>query len=79
MEREFDKSYCKNGWLHRYNLVSQHPECFMEVCAICSDTQYYPVVNGRTDNYAYLSRNLRQVLPRVHPLFPHEYPLYGQI
>lgn len=66
-------SECIDSWLHRFEIVMAHETGVMERCTICGTEQFFPVVNGTTDNAEYLSYHARQALMKQHELFYHEY------
>ena len=70
----WEKSRCKGSWLHRYELVEEHPNYAKEVCGICGKSVFFKICNGRIDNLAYIKYHLRQVLIPQHKLYYHEYP-----
>lgn len=41
---------------------------------ICGQVIRFKVFNGRINNTEYMAYHARQALPKIHRLFPHEYP-----
>lgn len=67
------KSQCLGSWLHRFTIKRQWMDGVEEVCEICGEQVFFKVVNGKTDNYEYMSYHARQFLMPQHPYFKHEY------
>lgn len=68
------KSDCGNGWLHRFKLQQQWPDCVQEVCEICGQEEFFQVFDGRIDTLNYGDLHMRQWLMPQHPLYQREYP-----
>lgn len=68
------KSRCKGSWLHRFELVEEHPNWAKETCGICGKSVYFKICNGRINNLDYIKYHMRQVLTPQHNLYYHEYP-----
>lgn len=66
-------SICLNGYLHRYGIQHEWPDCVEEICDICGDRQFFRIVDGKIDTNEYISYHARQALPPFHPLYIHEY------
>lgn len=69
----WQNSYCRGGFLHRYEIVQEFPEGILEMCEICKDRKFFKLVNGQTDNLKYISYHIRQALPPTHKQFIKEY------
>lgn len=77
----FQNSYCKAGYLHRFEIKEEYPEGVLEVCEICFTRKYFKVVDGLLDNQSYMSYHLKQVMPINHPMYSrqHETPLTSEL
>lgn len=71
------KSECYGSWLHRFQVLSEHPQGTLEMCEICKTKVFHPVRHGRVDNYRYIQYHARDLLTPVMPAFYHEYK-YGK-
>lgn len=69
----FANSYCRNKWLHRFNLIKEFAEGVQERCEICGLKVFFRVIDGDSSNKKYISYHLRQVLPPQHRYFAKEY------
>ncbi len=69
----FMNSMCQNEYLHRFEIKGEYPEGVMEVCEICGMDKFFPILDGKVDNYDYMSWHLRQALPPFHPYYHHEH------
>ena len=74
IDREWRKSKCIAGFLHRFDIHILTPYSVKEVCNICKKEIYFSIVQGQTDNFEYLDYHLRQALPKWHPYYKLEYP-----
>lgn len=63
-------SKCKNGYLHRYQIIKVFQGGVEEQCSICKSIKFF---KDTTPNHIYLSYHQRSALPREHQLFNHEY------
>lgn len=70
----FKDSYCRNGWLHRYDVVGTAEQGVLERCKICHKKKSFRIVDGSVSPKKYLSFHMRNGLQKDHRLFPHEYP-----
>lgn len=70
---DFSKSFCKGTYLHKYEIIRQYQQGILEMCDRCGKEVFFRVIDGNIDNNNYLNYHMRQVLPKNHPLFPHEY------
>lgn len=68
---QYQKSECKNGYLHRYVILENHKGGLVERCDRCGDKQYFP---HDTPNWKYLEYHIRQALQVTDPRFLREYP-----
>lgn len=69
----WQKSMCRGGYLHRYEILQQFSDGVVEVCEICGDRKFFKMIAGQTDNLRYISYHLRQALPMNHNQFKKEY------
>lgn len=69
----WQKSYCRGGFLHRYEIKQEYSEGIFEVCDICGDKQFFKLINGATDNLKYIAYHIRQALPPQHKQSLKEY------
>lgn len=69
----FADSQCRNGWLHRFNIVQQLENGVVERCEICGIKVPFRIHEGRINNKQYLSFHLRNALPKEHRAFAREY------
>lgn len=67
------ESMCRNRYLHRFELKEQYFEGVMEVCSICGKSKFFRLIDGKLNNYEYMSYHFRQVLPSFHPYYQREY------
>lgn len=74
MDLEWLKSKCIGTYLHRFKIWKMSNKCVAEICEICREEIFFPVVNGKTDNLDYLDYHLRNALKPSHPYFKAEYP-----
>lgn len=70
----FTRSECRNGWLHRFNIVAEYPEGVQERCEICGKKVFFRVINGKSNNTDYISYHMRQCLVPQHRAWKREYP-----
>lgn len=66
-------SMCRNKWLHRFEIKEQHENGVKEVCEICGKSVFFKLLDGKLNNYEYMSYHLRQALPPYHPNYAREY------
>lgn len=71
MNDRYQKSNCKEGYLHKYIILSQPKGGLFERCERCGDKQFFP---SDTPNHIYLQYHMRQALQVNDPLFFREYP-----
>lgn len=69
----YQLSMCQNEYLHRFKIVEEYPQGVLEVCEICGMDKFFRILDGKVDNQEYMAYHLRQVLPRFHELYDHEY------
>jgi len=69
----FRESKCLGSWLHRFSIVSEYTDGVLEVCEICHKTKFFPIRDGKVDNFNYMSWHLRSALPKFHPYYEHEF------
>lgn len=72
----YQNSYCRNGYLHRFEIQEENEEGVLEVCEICYMRKFFRAINGEVNNQDYMSYHLKQVLPFDHPMYSrqHEEP-----
>lgn len=73
IDDDFKNSICQNEYLHRFNLIEQYPEGVLEVCEICGIDKFFSIIDGRVDNFEYMSFHMRQALFPQHPYYTHEH------
>jgi hypothetical protein len=54
-------------------IESEYEDGVMEVCEICHKTQFFKLIDGKSDNLSYMNWHTRNALPPSHPLFYHEF------
>lgn len=67
----YQKSHCKNGYLHDFVQVDQTATGYVERCTRCGIQMHFPL---DTPNAVYLSYHLRSALQPNDVLFLREYP-----
>ena len=67
----YQKSICRNNYLHDFRQVKQTRYGFLERCSRCGKQVHFP---ANISNQAYLSYHIRSALQGHEPLFRHEYP-----
>ncbi len=68
----FRESQCLNQYLHRFSIKAEYPQGVKEVCEICGLSKFFRIIEGKVNNYEYMSYHVRQALPPFHPYFNHE-------
>ncbi len=67
------ESRCRNQWLHRFEIKQEYDNGVLEVCSICGKSKFFKIMDGKLNNYEYMSYHFRQALPPFHPYFEREY------
>lgn len=66
-------SYCRNSYLHRFKIEKEYDNGVLEICKICSMKKFFKLLDGKLDNYEYMSYHIKQVLPQFHPMYERQY------
>lgn len=69
----WQNSYCKNGYLHLFEIKEEYDEGVKEVCRICKMTKFFRVIEGKLNNQDYMSYHIRYSLPPFHPMHERQY------
>lgn len=64
-------SMCRNQYLHRYELKEQSESGVLEVCTICYKRKFFKLLDGKLNNYHYMSSHIKQALPPFHQAYEH--------
>ena len=75
----WQNSQCRNSYLHRFSIKNEYPEGVMEVCEICGMSKFFRIIDGKVNNFGYMSWHQRQGLNPIHPFFNREYRQYGKV
>lgn len=69
----YQNSYCKNSFLHRFNIEEEYDNGVLEICEICFMKKFFKILGGKVDNREYMSYHLKQALPQHHPLYSRQH------
>ena len=67
------ESFCIWNWLHNFQIVGNHSEGVLEMCIRCKKRVFFKTINGRIDNWNYIKYHNKQLLPKNHQYFNHEF------
>jgi hypothetical protein len=67
----YQKSGCKNNYLHKFHILAQPREGLLERCERCGLQMFFP---HDTPSWKYMEYHIRQALQVNDPLFLREYP-----
>lgn len=73
MDKEWLKSKCMLGYLHKFNIFKITDKYVHEICERCQQEEAFIIINGKTDNLNYLDYHLRSCLVPAHPYYEAEY------
>ena len=68
----WQNSWCRNSYLHRFNIKEEYDNGVIEVCEICGMKKFFKVIDGKVSNQEYMSYHLKQALPAFHPLYTRQ-------
>lgn len=69
----YQRSNCKEGWLHKYVIISVVKGGLYERCERCGNKQYFP---SNTPNWKYMEYHIRQALQPKDVQYAREYDLH---
>jgi len=69
----FEKSYCQNSYLHRFEIKEEYENGVLEVCEICHKRKFFKLLDGLLDNKEYMSWHLKSALPPFHPFYERQH------
>lgn len=69
----WQNSMCEGEYLHRFRIVNEYPQGVLEICDICGMDKFFRIIEGKVNNYEYMSWHVRQALPDFHPYYFHEH------
>ena len=71
----YQNSYCRNGYLHRFEIQEEYEEGVLEVCEVCHLRKFFKILDDKIDNEEYMSWHLKQVMPPDHPMYERQHEL----
>ena len=74
----FQNSYCKSGYLHKFMTISSTPDAVLERCVKphCGKRHVIKLWKGEPHIVDYARFHMREMLVKQHRLFNREFPSY---